>query len=50
MNAFTSPSRQRSPRQCGHNFLANRVALLEGDSCTHNDYINYKVTESKSKD
>ncbi len=33
MNAFTSPSRQRPLLQCGHNFLANRVALLEGDFC-----------------
>ncbi len=31
MNAFSSPSRQRPPDLCGHNFLANWVALLEGD-------------------
>ncbi len=33
INVFTFPSPQRPPLQCGHNFLANRVALLEKDYC-----------------
>ena len=33
MNAFTSPSHRRPPLLCGHNFLANRVALLQRDYC-----------------
>ncbi len=30
---FTSPSHQRPPLKCGHDFLANRVAILERDYC-----------------
>ncbi len=44
MNVFTSPSRQRPPVECGHNFLANRVALLEGDYCVSISAHKYYVT------
>ncbi len=30
MNAFTFPSHQRPPLLCGHNYLTDRMALLEG--------------------
>ncbi len=33
INVFTSPSHQRPPLECGHNFLANRVALSQRDYC-----------------
>ncbi len=35
-NAFTSPSCQRIPVEYSHNFLANRMALLERDYCNEN--------------
>ena len=37
--AFTSPSCQRPTLYCGHNFLANRVAILEEDYCISKAYI-----------
>ncbi len=51
ISVSTYPSRQRPLVQCGHSFLANRVALLERDYCTANvctlNHLEYMKNRSQ---